>query len=720
MTLPLVDGRGHSIEQLFGSKIYHLGFFQREYVWERKQIEKLILDLFTRFDDQWQPTHEQVAIDTYETYFLGPVVTYEANSQKYLADGQQRFLTLLVLLIYVRRLLVEQDEITAANMVDRAITNTRPGQFTFTVDVPEYRACLDAFYHDRDFPVEDEPLNVQRLWGACSLVTTLFPAKLRGEALPFFATWLLFRVSLVEISAGGARRAWEVFQTMNDRGKQLTSTDLLKGYLIHGSPAGEQDDLRGRWQRTVAQLDRGGRELSNEFIQTLIRAKYVAIDDNGTPDAAELKLAVNAPHEWFRDYEGKVWPQRHDGDFARFIRQIVGPLGALYASLSKATTAPAKGQEAIFFNARNGLIQQFDLTLAAAKTVDTKTVLAEKARVVAEFADAVLVRSTITNRAFDQTDYDRLVYRLLPSVRSTSSVGELRGVLSEALVDLGNDFSGLETLRLRADNGSFVRHLLARLTAWLEVGAEKVDPVLHYLFEGPNGPTHQIEHLWPNRYELYKDDIASEADFAILRDRLGGLVLLNAGENAGMGGAPLVQKMDWYRHQNLLAGTVNGIGGRGSAKLKSFVKRQGLTDHFAPYVGGIERYTAQRSKLYRAMAERIWGDPPAAAAPRGGTQVSRGRRRQYGIELDQLVGDGKLPVGTVLNGSRRGVKHTAVVLEGGLIQTASGATFDSPSPAAADALNGTAANGWTFWHARINGKNVLLDKLRKDYTQSSP
>ena len=31
----------------------------------------------------------------------------------------------------------------------------------------------------------------------------------------------------------------------------------------------------------------------------------------------------------------------------------------LYASLAKATTEPEKGQETIFFNGRNGLLQQF-------------------------------------------------------------------------------------------------------------------------------------------------------------------------------------------------------------------------------------------------------------------------------------------------------------------------------------------------------------------------
>ena len=716
---PLVDGRGHNVEQLFGGKTYNLGYFQREYVWERKQIEKLMSDLFGRFESQYREQHERSAVSYYETYFLGPFVTYEERGMKFLADGQQRFTTLLMLLIYIRQLLVEQDETAVANAVDRAITSTRFGVLTFTVDVIEYRSCLDAFYNGREFDAQSESANVQRLWDACSLIASLFPTKLRGEALPFLADWLLYRVSLVEITAGGAKRAWEVFERMNDRGKQLTSMDLLRGYLLNQSPESEREDLRGRWQRMVAKLDQRERELSSEYIQALIRAKYVTVDADGAPDAEDLELVENAAHEWVRHNERKIWPQPRDGDCGRLIRQVVAPLGGLYASLAKATVNPQKGFEAILFNARNSLIRQFDLTLAAAQTTDSSAVLLEKARLVANFADSVVVRLRLGNRGFEQADFDQVAYGILPHVRHTTTLRELASVLETALVDIEGDFSGFETLRLRADNGAFIRYLLARLTAWLEVGAERVDPVLHYLAEASGGPTHQIEHLWPNRYDLYKEDASSELDFQILRGRLGALVLLNAGENAGMGGAALADKLSWYRGQNLLAASLSGISGRGSAKFKQFARKQGLTDMFSPFAGGMEVFIAQRARLYRAMAEQIWGashsPSKSTAAHISGGDADGRRRRRYGVEFDQLVVSGRVPTGTLLMGTRRGVQHTAIVLDSGLIRTASGGMFDSPSAAAMDALNGGSANGWTFWHAELDGRHVRLDRIRRDF-----
>jgi hypothetical protein len=82
----------------------------------------------------------------------------------------------------------------------------------------------------------------------------------------------------------------------------------------------------------------------------------------------------------------------------------------------------------------------------------------------------------------------------------------------------------------------------------------------------------------------------------------------------------------------------------------------------------------------------------AAPTPTG-TNLVRRRRLQYGIEFGQLVAAGKLPVGTVLRGTGRGVTHSAVIIEGGRMMTASGAAFESPSPAATDALNGAAVKG---------------------------
>jgi len=95
----LVDGRGYTIHQLFTGRQYRLEYFQRDYVWGRDQVAKLLDDLARRFLAEWSETHERRTVERYEGNFLVTFVTYRVHAVSYLTDGQQPFTTPLALLI---------------------------------------------------------------------------------------------------------------------------------------------------------------------------------------------------------------------------------------------------------------------------------------------------------------------------------------------------------------------------------------------------------------------------------------------------------------------------------------------------------------------------------------------------------------------------------------------------------------------------------------------
>lgn len=82
--------------------------FQRQYSWEREQVATLwedIIKLYKSMDKNGTSTH-----------FLGPIVKVEVSHSTvdtrkfYLIDGQQRIITLMVLLSCIRNLIREKDE----------------------------------------------------------------------------------------------------------------------------------------------------------------------------------------------------------------------------------------------------------------------------------------------------------------------------------------------------------------------------------------------------------------------------------------------------------------------------------------------------------------------------------------------------------------------------------------------------------------------------------
>ena len=61
------------LKQLFENK-FKVDFYQREYVWQTKQIEDLIIDLSTEFLKSWSPKDDFEKILKYNPYFMGEII----------------------------------------------------------------------------------------------------------------------------------------------------------------------------------------------------------------------------------------------------------------------------------------------------------------------------------------------------------------------------------------------------------------------------------------------------------------------------------------------------------------------------------------------------------------------------------------------------------------------------------------------------------------------
>jgi hypothetical protein len=184
-----------TIRAIFSGPRFGLDPYQREYAWTEKQVEDLINDLTGRFAKEWSPKHELKDVANYRPYFLGPVITSSRDGISFLIDGQQRLTTVMLLLIWLRRLQEGRDD--AIDGIDQLIYSNRFGERTFAVDDKERRRCLHALLTGADFDTASEPsASVRNLWYRFADIDRLFPEELRDEELPFFICWLLERVQL--------------------------------------------------------------------------------------------------------------------------------------------------------------------------------------------------------------------------------------------------------------------------------------------------------------------------------------------------------------------------------------------------------------------------------------------------------------------------------------------------------------------------------------------
>ncbi|MEU8047592.1 DUF262 domain-containing protein [Micromonospora echinofusca] len=712
----LVDGRAHTIRQLFNGRQYRLEYYQRDYVWGRDQVGRLLSDLTRRFLQQWRPNHERRQVGEYDSYFLGPIVTYEESGDTYLTDGQQRLTTLFLLLVYVRDLLLAREDARGSAALELLLSSETYGEITYALDDPAYHDCIDAVFHGRSFDVSGQIAGARHIWECFESLSDLFPHQLREEALPYFTDWLLNRVSVVEIVAVDRSHGWEIFESMNDRGLRLTSLDLLKSYLLSRVDQ-DRDRLNTSWRRAVADLEFRSPSAPGDFVKTLLTAKYA------TPAGADDKALIDdAPHEWVRRNESRLGLGNMDGDGRRFIADVFVPLAGRFGLLLDATKQPFQGIESVFFNSVNGLTNQFTLTIAALRPDDSEENFKEKARLIANFLDLLFVLRVVNNRPTQSEDFEADIDRLVPLLRELD-VSDVRTLLSSEISALEDDFSGLNTLRhVARDNRSQIRYLLARLTSWIDVGSGRPNLIRDYLYRDALGPKYQIEHIWSNHFERYESFAKTPEHFDRMRNQIGGLLLLLGPDNMSLGAATYEQKLGAYASQNMLAASLHPrTYERGFARFRRFIKDQGLSEQFRPYPSGFGTAISERTSLYRLMAERIWS-PEVLGFARIGGRVSDGTPRQttkkvrtranYGVELRHLGLAGLLTPDSTLIGHHKGAKYEATVEEDFRIKIDTGEAFESPSKAAMTVLDRPSWNGWTFWYASSSDGPVRLDRLR--------
>ncbi|HLH76784.1 MAG TPA: DUF262 domain-containing protein, partial [Candidatus Binataceae bacterium] len=267
-----IDAKGRTIRELLGGRKYSIDYYQREYKWQQKQVSELLEDLAGKFLESYEEGHERSAVAEYGHYFLGSVIISDKDGRKFIIDGQQRLTTLTLLLIHLHHRL--QDPAQKGQIAD-LIFSQKYGKRSFNLDIPERVTCMEALYAGQGFPDADPPESVANILGRYSNIEELFPEKLTGPVLPYFADWLIENVHLVEITAYSDDDAYAIFETMNDRGLSLTPAEMLKGYLLTNIFDVEQRTRASLvWKDRVQALAELGKDEDADGIKSWLRSQY--------------------------------------------------------------------------------------------------------------------------------------------------------------------------------------------------------------------------------------------------------------------------------------------------------------------------------------------------------------------------------------------------------------------------------------------------------------
>ena len=237
MTVIQIEGAGYPIEKVFSDDfLFNIPHYQRPYAWTTEETEQLLIDLIDALGD------ETTDINKIPPYFLGNIVLIKPidKSESEVLDGQQRLTTLTILFAVLRKLLPKYKD-DLENLIcqpEKLLSGT-----------PE-RPRLKLRERDRDFFEKyiQDPDGIEKLQkihlGSLSdskrnivkntrLLLERIAEELPDESQKIRLTQFLSqRCYLVVVHTPNFDSAYKIFSVLNDRGLDLSITDILKADII--------------------------------------------------------------------------------------------------------------------------------------------------------------------------------------------------------------------------------------------------------------------------------------------------------------------------------------------------------------------------------------------------------------------------------------------------------------------------------------------------------
>lgn len=592
-------GKAKTIRELLSGAKYSIDYYQREYRWQTKQMSELLEDLTGKFLESHDPENERTAVEQYGHYFLGSVIISDHGVEKFIIDGQQRLTSLTLLLIYLHRNLADEDKKQLANL----IFSQRFGKRSFNLDVPDRNPCMEALYTEQPFDPAEQSESVANILARFDDIEEQFPDEVKGPAMAYFADWLIENVHLVEITAYSDGDAYTIFETMNDRGLSLSPTDMLKGYLLANITDPEDRSRAGTvWRERVAECKQWGKDEDADAIKAWLRSQHARKIRERKRDAnpEDFDLIGTEFHRWVRDQEDWLGLGK-SADYARFIQRNFKFYTGQYLRARRAGAELIPGLEAIYFNAQHKFTLQYPVLLAPLLPDDPELEILRKLRAVSVFLDILITRRIWNWRSIDYSTLQYAMFTVLRDIRGRSAV-EVANILGERLAEDQETFAKNERFALHGMNGRQIHRLLARMTDHVETQSGFASRYVEYLASGKN--RYEIEHIWANHPERHKDEMPHPSDFASMRNRIGGLLLLPKSFNASYGDLRYEEKLPHYYGQNLLARSLHPTCYENNPGFLSFIVRSGLP--FKPMTSFRSAEMEQRCHLYLRLAEHIW------------------------------------------------------------------------------------------------------------------
>lgn len=591
MPIKTVESQTFPLKIIFNDK-YDVDFYQREYVWQTKQIEDLINDLSTEFLKNWNPSHKLKNVKDYDPYFMGEVILSdsEKGKGKAIIDGQQRITTLTLLLIYLVRNYGNLDGFPKD--ITDLIYSDYYGEKAFNLDIEERQECMLSLLNNGEYSLkENDPISVRNLVERYSDIDECWNDKIDENNAVSFAYWVKEKIVFSRVKTNSDEFAYVIFETMNDRGLSLTQVEMLRSYLLANIDENRRKSAMEGFDDLVKKLMAikltSKSKAEFEFFKIYFRGHLAEDLSQSKNSMSDFTRIGKEFHRWLRDNEKKLGLSSSD-DFVEFINKLVY-FGSKYEYIIKRIQdRDTKNFLYLIVNSDYNFTLQPALILSAISLNDDNAVVDEKIKIVSKYLTKVLTYRTWNHWMISQSAMEAPIYQLCKEIRG-KGVEELKELLAvDPLKSPGLD-DVVPTLNQQIK--SRFRVMLSLITEIVARESNEPDYLL-------NKPDMEVEHIWANHPEDHLDE-CTEMDFPGVRNTIGDLLVLPKQFNASYNDDPYEMKVQHYFSQNVLAQSLNAKKYENNPGFVNFKRRSGLP--FKAYPEFKRSSIQERTELYKAI-----------------------------------------------------------------------------------------------------------------------
>ena len=504
-----LDGIGH----LISDKKIETPAYQRSFAWGKEQVNDLLRDI-----------GDAIRANAPE-YFLGTIVLTPGGDRRlHVIDGQQRLACTTIFLAEIRNYFIqgednERAEIIQSNYIaqrDRRTLEAQPNLLLNQNDNPFFQEKI-VNNAEIEWNTEAHKRILDAKLIAEEFVRTIIqPSHEPTTVLNDWLDYIERHVKVIVVTVSSEANAYTIFEVLNDRGIELSITDLLKNYLFRMSGR-RLKEVQSAWTSMRSRIESVDRE---QAIKTFIRHAWSSTH------------GLTRERELYDKIKERITGTQQAVDLAVDLDRSAADYVALYDAASpRWRDLGARVQDAVFSFRELRVVQNRPLILAILRQFEDVEIRRSLPMLV-----SWTVRFLICGAGGSGT---------LENLFSTSAQKITAGEVASArqLLDSNRgSLPGDERFREAFSRATVTKNFLARF--YLRVIESYIRDDREFRVSQHHDDVN-LEHVLPRHPDGNWEDF-SEEDVANVHKKLGNLTIMDSNLNVAAANAPFEDKKIVY------------------------------------------------------------------------------------------------------------------------------------------------------------------------------